>query len=292
MRGLWALVVLVALAGCTTPPAFTIASFVLDGVSYLATGKSVNDHALSIVVQQDCAMWRVLKERDLKAICHNDDTTVVVADATPPPAADLLKLGDDRMLASSWAAADPGADALSPEAAAWDAVVLDPDANAPSAADLLNLGDDRMLASSWVAAADPRTVALSPEVAAWDAVVLEPAADAPPAFAAVSWSPTNRTATYLVAGNFRHLGRAERLIESLGGYPATIKSAVVGERQYYRVLAGPYSGDELAAARKRLTISGVGQSWAISLCAADLGPPPCAPPPPTRLPKPYGLSAD
>ena len=445
MRGLGALVVLVALAGCGGPPALNVASLVLDGVSFLATGKSVGDHALSIVTQQDCAMWRILKERDLKAVCRDDDETAVAADDRPPPAANRVKPSDDRILAAV-AAADPGArvpevaardpvvlepidarpppaadlvkpsddrilaavtpadsgavarlpkigswdsvvlkpvvlepaanappasavaeddwpppasnilkpsddrilaasfvapadlGARVPEFAAWDPVVLGPAANASPAADLLNLGDDRILAASFVAAADPGArmpevaawdfvvlgpaaadgppaadflkpsddrilvpsfvaaadpgaVARLPEVAAWDPVVPEPAANAPPAFADVSWPPPNRKATYLVAGSFRHMGRAERLTESLGGYPATIKSAVVMEQTYYRVLTGPYSGDEIAAARERLTMSGVGNHWAISLCIADLGPPPCGPPQ-VRLPKSYGLSAD
>ena len=244
MRGLGALVVLVALAGCSTPPAVTVASFVLDGVSFLATGKSVGDHALSIATKRDCAMWRILKERNLEAICR-DDETAIAADDRPPPAADLLK---------------------------------------PS--------DDRILTSSFVTAADPGAVARLPEVAAWDPVVLEPAANAPPAFAAVPQSPTSRKATYLVAGSFRRLGRAERLTESLGGYPVTIKSAVVGEQVYYRVLTGPYSGDEIAAARNQLTMLDIGIIWAISLCTADLGRPPCTPPPPARLPKSSGLSAE
>ena len=204
------------------------------------------------------------------------------------------------LLASSWAAeADPGAVARPPEVAAWDPVGLEAAANAPpafaavaadewppSTTDLLKPSDDLMLASSWVAAADPGAVARSPEVAAWDLVGLEPAANAPPAFTAVPWSPTNRRATYLVAGSFSRLGYAEQLAEWLDGYPATIKSAVVGEQVYYRVLTGPYSGDEIVAARKRLTMSGVGDIWVISLCTADLGPPPCTPA--ARLPKSPG----
>ncbi len=64
------IVALLGLAGCAMPPAVSIASFALDGISYLATGKSVSDHALSIVTQQDCAMWRLVKEGDPRAVCR------------------------------------------------------------------------------------------------------------------------------------------------------------------------------------------------------------------------------
>ena len=50
------------LAGCGLPPAVTIASYALEGISFLSTGKSVGDHALSVVAQRDCAMLRVVKD--------------------------------------------------------------------------------------------------------------------------------------------------------------------------------------------------------------------------------------
>lgn len=53
----------ISLSGCIValPPAVQMASLALDGVSYLATGKSVTDHAISTVTAQDCAMLRALK---------------------------------------------------------------------------------------------------------------------------------------------------------------------------------------------------------------------------------------
>jgi sporulation related protein len=51
----------ILLSGCAIPPAITIASYVLDGVSYAATGKSVSDHGISAVAGRDCATFRILK---------------------------------------------------------------------------------------------------------------------------------------------------------------------------------------------------------------------------------------
>ena len=62
----------VVLSGCAgfalIPLPITIASYAGDGVSYLATGKSMTDHAISDAMSQDCAMHRVLR---LKNPCHD-----------------------------------------------------------------------------------------------------------------------------------------------------------------------------------------------------------------------------
>ncbi len=84
MRIFLALGFLIGLAGCVAPPALTIATLAFDGFSYLTTGKGVGDHALSYATQQDCAMWRVLKEQALTALCRDNDgadgvTTVAAA---------------------------------------------------------------------------------------------------------------------------------------------------------------------------------------------------------------------
>ena len=50
----------VLLSGCGLPPAVVIASYAADGVSYVATGKSVTDHGLSYATGHDCAMLRVV----------------------------------------------------------------------------------------------------------------------------------------------------------------------------------------------------------------------------------------
>ena len=46
-----------ALAGCgLVPPAVSVASFAADAFSYAVSGKSVSDHGLSMVMQEDCAI--------------------------------------------------------------------------------------------------------------------------------------------------------------------------------------------------------------------------------------------
>jgi len=59
------------LSACAIPPAISIASYVLDGVSYAATGKSVSDHGISMVAGRDCATWRLIKGENP---CKGDPT--------------------------------------------------------------------------------------------------------------------------------------------------------------------------------------------------------------------------
>jgi hypothetical protein len=51
----------VMLSGCGLPPVITVASLAFDFASYGSTGKTVTDHGISMVLQQDCALLRGLE---------------------------------------------------------------------------------------------------------------------------------------------------------------------------------------------------------------------------------------
>lgn len=70
IKTLWVVVVPLLLAACGLPPAVVVASYAVDGVSYIASGKSLADHGLSVLAQEDCAVWRVVVGR---AICEEED---------------------------------------------------------------------------------------------------------------------------------------------------------------------------------------------------------------------------
>ena len=69
-----ALFVALFLTGCAVPPAVSLASLAADGISYLATGKSTTDHAISAVVHEDCALLRVVTDED---VCDPDGEVLV-----------------------------------------------------------------------------------------------------------------------------------------------------------------------------------------------------------------------
>ena len=66
------------------PAAFTVASLALDTGSYMVSGKTLTDHGLSMAMDEDCAMVRVLDEDD--EICQEaPDYELAAADLTPLP---------------------------------------------------------------------------------------------------------------------------------------------------------------------------------------------------------------
>ncbi len=68
-------------SGCAVPVGVTVASWAIDGVSYMATNKSLTDHGISFMAGQDCALHRIVTEMDLYAVCqeYNDPESKVTA---------------------------------------------------------------------------------------------------------------------------------------------------------------------------------------------------------------------
>lgn len=71
------------LGGCALPVPLQIASWAIDGLLFITTEKTMADHGVSLVVQRDCAMLRVVTEG---ALCREADptTAVAVAELSPP----------------------------------------------------------------------------------------------------------------------------------------------------------------------------------------------------------------
>lgn len=78
MNRLAILAIPVLLSGCGIPPAVTIATYALDGAVLAASGKTVRDHALSAVVEQDCSMFHVISG---SPICVDYEPNDAAADA-------------------------------------------------------------------------------------------------------------------------------------------------------------------------------------------------------------------
>jgi hypothetical protein len=76
LRTFWWLCVLsflpLLVSGCALPVGVVIASYAADGVSYVATGKSVTDHGLSMAAGHDCALLRPIFRQ--KSICDTGET--------------------------------------------------------------------------------------------------------------------------------------------------------------------------------------------------------------------------
>jgi len=62
------------LGGCSVSPTVDAASWTVDGISYLLTGKAAMDHAVSAMAHQDCKMIRMIKQ---EIVCLPRDEDVV-----------------------------------------------------------------------------------------------------------------------------------------------------------------------------------------------------------------------
>lgn len=67
---------LLVLEGCALPLPIRIASWVIEGITYATTNKSIADHGLSVIAKKDCALIRTVTGDE---ICrdYSDDTLAV-----------------------------------------------------------------------------------------------------------------------------------------------------------------------------------------------------------------------
>jgi hypothetical protein len=88
MKQILPLMAVALLGGCgIVPPVVGIASYALDGISLLASGRTVTDHALSVAANQDCKVFRAVQNLE---ICTNWGTEPQIA------AAREIRTGHDR----------------------------------------------------------------------------------------------------------------------------------------------------------------------------------------------------
>lgn len=86
MRRYLLLALPVLASGCALPPAVVVASYTADGISYLASGKSLEDHGLSAVTNEDCALHRVLMEEPICSDFKPADATSSAGSPRASPA--------------------------------------------------------------------------------------------------------------------------------------------------------------------------------------------------------------
>ncbi len=91
MRSLILAAAAISLSGCGLPPIVTYTSYAADIFSYLATGKSVTDHGISMVLEKDCALLRVLdgpiciEEVEEEIVVHRPPRNLEALAALPFP---------------------------------------------------------------------------------------------------------------------------------------------------------------------------------------------------------------
>lgn len=93
MRTVYTIPFLLFLSGCigVVPPVVAVASYAIDGASLLVSGKSVSDHAISEIADEDCAMWRIVK---LKKPCRPYQNSENIARVTVSDGEAVTQLAD------------------------------------------------------------------------------------------------------------------------------------------------------------------------------------------------------
>jgi len=77
-------ITVVLLSGCALPVPIQAASWAIDGISYLATNKSIMDHGISTVSGRDCATFRIVTEGN---VCRAAISPAISPTALAPPIA-------------------------------------------------------------------------------------------------------------------------------------------------------------------------------------------------------------
>ncbi len=276
MRIIIALGIVGLLTGCVTiPPAVTLASWALSGFSFVVTGKTVSDHAISSIAEEDCSVLRVLQN---KPVCHAyavGEGPVLVAYAGP----DAYPGGiDDRgAFDRPIDASEPG-----PTMLAGDL----PDLMAASGPEP-EVAPARTIAKAGAASGseiDDTDAGPRPQTETFYTLwTWEPADAEPPVTADLSAdrvgprpvvdgtdmdevglsraAPVPEARYYVVIGSFTNADYAAERVAKYPGLAPDILPADIDGRHFRRVVVGPFGRGDIEQARQRIRAVGITGAW-------------------------------
>lgn len=243
----------VLLSGCAVPVPIQIASWALDGLSLIATEKSVSDHGISLVAQKDCAVWRGVVEGEL---CRErEDNDVMVAANEPIDAAGAMTARAGQAPSS----------ALAPGGQTNQQVIAE--------RRMAGIRFSHAMARTHQDAS-PQAVAAAPAALAPIPAAARTNHAAPP----VSWNPPLKPAfldrepvggIYFVIGSFTKPGNALRLSEKHKALSASMLTARLDGRKIYRVVVGPVEKGREKATHRKLRQAGLSDTWAMRVNPSD-----------------------
>ena len=226
--------VMAALGGCVAIPAgLTAASAAFDGMSYTATGKAPHDHALSAVTGEDCAVWRVVKD---KPVCVEPRGT---------GAREVVYAPGNGALAFSPPAMTPiGASPTPAPQKAPEAEIATERLPPPPAPQVAAVAPAAPLPTQPVVSVQPIRASNPPK-----ATVPANARSASLAPAAAPMG--NGRKMLVVLGSFQDAERAAAASASAKG--TRVIAATVDGRKMYRVVAGPFESQQAEAMRRNVS---------------------------------------
>lgn len=258
------------LGGCGLPPALSAASWALDGISYLASGKSVTDHAISEVAQQDCALFRVVQGGEL---CQAEEDETQVAEG-PQIAFAAAPYGDN------WQAGDVTLTLDDPfvvtaevarfvEGFGPGTVVVDGQQAAASFAPARATWRETDASQERFADAAPKSRPAYVNTPVYDVALSQPQAP--------KWLPARQTRSQSsgpshvlsVVGSFNSIDNAWKQADRYASLGAEVRSMRIKGRTWHRVVVD--------APLARVQQMGAEDAWVLRVCNADGTLPPCGP---------------
>ncbi len=293
---------LVVLLGLSTGGCFLstyqIASWTATGVSYLFSGKGIGDHALSLVMNQNCATFRMLRGKEICVDYGSDFESSWAAMASAWELPEQLTGTDQDVVAIGFDKTLPGSVAMKQTVEKTVAgTSLTP----------VNLAETGMLKSGkptqsteldGVVSRDRATSAMQ-EFALQQKTFPSRGLDFSGLVKAEHYEDlltvtqtktldiqSSEPTIYLVMGSFRDKANAQRLGSKHPGIKTEISKVVRDGHTMYRLLTGPIEKASLRGIRVSLANVGIRHSWAVKLCRRSLTLPPCkVPVQEAKLPK-------
>jgi hypothetical protein len=277
------------LGGCALPVPLQVASWALDGLSYLATEKSLTDHGISMVAQKDCVIFRGITDGE---VCRNwDDAATLVADAghvaqspqlvTKSPS---VRIGystgvqsDIPPLSTELDDSLPNVEMLANfDTAAGSAETVDQE---PSFATrpLKTIQAQPKPSMPIVAKRQKKRATPKALPVALKALPVTAMAELPIPPMRVTTSVRMAAVTsqepvagiYYVIGSFRNYANARGLAERYEGLVPEVLAAKLDGAPVFRVVVGPIAEGREKAVYRQVAHAGVRDSWAIRVVAGD-----------------------
>lgn len=251
-RGILIVACTAFLGGCALPVPVQIASWALDGISLLATEKSLTDHGISMVTKKDCALWRGVTGREICVDNTDDAGTVLLASAEPS----VAPKPEEPVLVTSIAG---GEDATpTPNAVVTVEELVDFDTASGSVA-------ARPVEQQQLPVFDPDDALVETER------VLNTREEGQRLLipGRRMWSSNQDASLYYVIGSFSRRDNARKFVRGHSDLGPAVMASRLDGKEVYRVAVGPFGGDQKLKVRRKIYKAGLKDAWAIRIDHTD-----------------------
>ncbi|MDH5750607.1 MAG: SPOR domain-containing protein [Rhodospirillales bacterium] len=262
MRGKTFFVVTCSLlvAGCAAPLPLQVATWALDGLTLMTTGKSVADHGISLVAQKDCALWRGVTDGQICQDYPEEGVAVAKAPSNELTTSQAVNISWNQPRVTNTEVTQLAS--LAPEA---------------------GYSDSSRQALEVLPAPKPKNTRISKLLKSADRVLREtrkpvskPAHQqyvrSTPLLASKSAKNADvqrKGEMFYVIGSFSLKAYADRLAERHVKLDASIVSSEKNGRSLYRVVIGPFAQYEKKKFRRKILRAGIYDAWVTNIDASS-----------------------